>query len=80
MRKLTYLAVFEPSDDGYGVYFPDLPGCITWEIPFSPQKPPPKKPWGCICTGWKRMAKPFLRLRPRRSWTRRPLLALWSPR
>ena len=30
MRKLTYLAVFEPSDDGYGVYFPDLPGCITW--------------------------------------------------
>lgn len=22
MRKLTYLAVFEPSDDGYGVYFP----------------------------------------------------------
>ena len=30
MRKLTFLAVFEPSDDGYGVYFPDLPGCITW--------------------------------------------------
>ena len=30
MRKLTYLAVFEPSDDGYGVFFPDLPGCITW--------------------------------------------------
>ncbi len=28
MRSVTYLAVFEPSADGYGVYFPDLPGCI----------------------------------------------------
>ena len=30
MKKLTYLAVFEPSTDGYGVYFPDLPGCISF--------------------------------------------------
>ena len=31
MRKLTYLAVLEPSSDGgYGVYFPDLPGCISY--------------------------------------------------
>ena len=30
MRKITYLAVFEPSKDGYGVYFPDLPGCISF--------------------------------------------------
>lgn len=29
MRKLTYLAVLEPSDTGYSVYFPDLPGCIS---------------------------------------------------
>jgi|GEM_PF-308888 len=29
MRKLTYLAVFEPAPEGYGVYFPDLPGCVT---------------------------------------------------
>ncbi len=29
MRKLTYLAVFEPTEDGYGVYFPDLPGCVS---------------------------------------------------
>ncbi len=29
MRKLTYFAVFEPSREGYGVYFPDLPGCVT---------------------------------------------------
>lgn len=29
MRKLTYLAVFEPSGSGYSVYFPDLPGCIS---------------------------------------------------
>lgn len=31
MRKVTYLAVFEPSKDGgYGVYFPDLPGCTSY--------------------------------------------------
>jgi predicted RNase H-like HicB family nuclease len=29
MRKLTYLAVFEPTANGYSVYFPDLPGCVT---------------------------------------------------
>ena len=30
MRKLTYYAVFEPSTNGnYGVYWPDLPGCIS---------------------------------------------------
>ena len=31
MRKLTYLAVFEPAGEGaYAVYFPDLPGCTSW--------------------------------------------------
>lgn len=30
MRKLTYLAVLEPSSDGYGVFFPDLPGCFSF--------------------------------------------------
>ena len=30
MRSLTYLAIFEPSADGYGVFFPDLPGCISF--------------------------------------------------
>jgi predicted RNase H-like HicB family nuclease len=30
MRKLTYLAVFEYNGDkGYGVFFPDLPGCAS---------------------------------------------------
>jgi predicted RNase H-like HicB family nuclease len=30
MRKLTYLAVLEASGDGgYGVFFPDVPGCIS---------------------------------------------------
>lgn len=30
MRKCTYLAVFEPDGNGgYGVYFPDLPGCVS---------------------------------------------------
>ena len=28
MRKLTYLAVLEPTNTGYSIYFPDLPGCI----------------------------------------------------
>ena len=31
MKNLTYLAVFEPSsDNAYSIYFPDLPGCISF--------------------------------------------------
>lgn len=31
MKNLTYLAVLEPSTDGsYSIYFPDLPGCISF--------------------------------------------------
>lgn len=31
MRKITYLAVMEPTEDGgYAVFFPDVPGCITY--------------------------------------------------
>ncbi|MBQ6987049.1 MAG: type II toxin-antitoxin system HicB family antitoxin [Oscillibacter sp.] len=30
MKKVTYLAVFEPGKDGYSVYFPDLPGCVSY--------------------------------------------------
>lgn len=31
MLNLTYLAVLEHGEDGgYGVYFPDLPGCISY--------------------------------------------------
>ncbi len=30
MRKATYLAVFEPSANGYAVYFPDFPGCVSF--------------------------------------------------
>ncbi len=31
MQSLTYLAVFEPTTDGaYSIYFPDLPGCISF--------------------------------------------------
>ncbi|MCL2086621.1 MAG: type II toxin-antitoxin system HicB family antitoxin [Oscillospiraceae bacterium] len=30
MRKVTYYAVFEPSTNGsFGVYWPDLPGCVS---------------------------------------------------
>lgn len=35
LRKLTYLAVFEPSGEGYSVYFPDLPGCISFGVTFE---------------------------------------------
>jgi len=31
MKKLTYLAVFEPNGTGgYGVYFPDILGCTSY--------------------------------------------------
>lgn len=32
MNKITYLAVCEHNEDesGYGVYFPDLPGCVSY--------------------------------------------------
>ena len=31
MNKITYLAVCEPDgENGFGVYFPDLPGCVTY--------------------------------------------------
>lgn len=35
MRKVTYLAVFEPSGTGYSVYFPDLPGCTSYGKDFE---------------------------------------------
>jgi len=30
MRKLTYFAVFEPTETGFSVYFPDLLGCASY--------------------------------------------------
>ena len=31
MNKLTYLAVCEPDDENeFSVYFPDLPGCVSY--------------------------------------------------
>ncbi len=36
MRKVTYLAIFEPAGDGsYAVSFPDLPGCISYGTDFE---------------------------------------------
>jgi predicted RNase H-like HicB family nuclease len=29
MKKEIYFAVFEPTNTGYSLYFPDLPGCIS---------------------------------------------------
>jgi predicted RNase H-like HicB family nuclease len=31
MRKVTYLAVFETDENpGISVYFPDVPGCVSY--------------------------------------------------
>lgn len=30
MAKVTYIAFLERSDDGFGVSFPDLDGCVSW--------------------------------------------------
>ncbi|HYE09418.1 MAG TPA: type II toxin-antitoxin system HicB family antitoxin [Patescibacteria group bacterium] len=35
MRKLTYLAVFEPVETGYSVYFPDILGCVSFGEDFD---------------------------------------------
>ena len=35
MRKLIYLAVFEPTETGYNVYIPDLPGCVSYGEDFE---------------------------------------------
>lgn len=35
MRKVSYLAIFEPTQKGYGVYFPDLPGCCSFGKTFD---------------------------------------------
>ena len=29
MRKLTYYAIFEPGNGCFGVFWPDLPGCVS---------------------------------------------------
>ena len=29
MKKVTYLAIVEPSKSDYGIFFPDLPGCTS---------------------------------------------------
>lgn len=35
VKKVTYLAVFEPGEEGYSVYFPDLPGCVSYGDTFE---------------------------------------------
>ena len=30
MSKRTYAAVLEPASEGFGIYFPDLPGCVSF--------------------------------------------------
>jgi predicted RNase H-like HicB family nuclease len=32
MAKHTYIAALEASDDGFGVFFPDLPGCTSFGV------------------------------------------------
>lgn len=38
MRKVSYLAVFEETNTGYSVFFPDLPGCISCGKDFEDSK------------------------------------------
>ena len=35
LRKLTYLAVFEPTENGFSAYVPDLPGCVSYGDSFD---------------------------------------------
>lgn len=38
-RILNYLAIFEPQTvGGFGVYFPDFPGCVTFGKNFEEAK------------------------------------------
>ncbi|MGE8943312.1 type II toxin-antitoxin system HicB family antitoxin [Leptospira interrogans] len=30
MATVTYPAIIERGKDGFGVFFPDLPGCTSW--------------------------------------------------
>jgi len=32
MAKVTYTALLESGEDGIGVSFPDLPGCVSWGV------------------------------------------------
>ena len=38
MKTLTYFAVFETLENGFSVYFPDLPGCISCGDTFEDTK------------------------------------------
>ena len=36
MRKITYLAIFEPVENGaYSVYFPNVLGCVSYGKSFE---------------------------------------------
>ena len=38
MIEFTYLAVFEPTETGCSVYFPDLPGCVSYGENFEDEQ------------------------------------------
>lgn len=54
MRKLSYLAVFEPSGDGYSVYFPDLPGCISYGNSYEEAQKEAADALGFTFTEWRK--------------------------
>jgi predicted RNase H-like HicB family nuclease len=59
MRKLTYYAVFEPSTNGsYGVFWPDLPGCVSMgdDLPHALRMA--SEALGLHYTAWSGMATP----------------------
>lgn len=59
MKKLTYFAVFEPSRTGYGVYFPELPGCITTGKTFKEAAEHAKEALGLHLYGMEKDGEPF---------------------
>lgn len=59
MRKITYLAVFEPGKDGFGVSFPDLPGCISFGKTFEEAQTEAADALGLHLYGMEKDGEPF---------------------
>lgn len=59
MRKASYIAIFEPCGEGYSVYFPDLPGCISYGASFSEAQQEAEDALGLHLYGMEKDGEPF---------------------
>ena len=59
MKKITYLAVFEKSKTGFGVYFPDIPGCVTCGDDFNHSLRMAEEVLGLHLYGMEKDSEPF---------------------